>query len=371
MSNSRSGSNKGPNKDSTAFKVLRKLEEANEKRFNEVNIQRKVHKDNKDYYAKILFSTYSKDPQLKDTKQIEVATRELIAQELFRLYIPAQPKTRLIIDQEKEIISVGSEEVKNLRSPLVEPDEVKSGILSGKYTGLGNICVLALWMNEHDFKPGNVVLSNNRFIKLDGDWAFYNLRENVLNNPHNVINETVIADLPFAHQYEAFNWLNHRIATIITESPFLDARMSNYPGFRREVNEQMLQILLTPPELLTDFVAQYQNSFAQRMNVIPPTLNFLLDRSQQLMKAALNNSSFLEYVESNEAKIMVDKFKENLASFKTSGKNFIITSNNKESLFASIDQNFLQIQATASVNNLTTQFNIPPPPSRPPPPTPK
>ncbi len=369
----------GPNKHSTSYKVLRTLGEPIERKSHDVTIQRKVRKDNKDWFVKVVYDKNFKDPNaplnLSDATYIDIATREVIAQELFRLYIPNQPKTRLVVDHKNVIISVASEEVKNFTTPYNLPnDDMKNGILSGKYTGLGNLCVMALFLNEDDFKPGNVALSNNQFIKIDGDWCFGNLRLENPNRNDNIITEAVIADLPFVYNYEAYNWLNHRTAELLYESPFLDFRMSNHSGFRQEVNEQILKVLLTPPELLKDFFQHYNNPVAEKNNILAPALNFLVGRQNQLLKSALDNASFLNYLESNEAKLVVSQFKDALANFKTSEKNFLITSKNKSEINTKIDLQFSHLEAVAAVNNLQKNqptLLIPPPPSHPPPPIPQ
>lgn len=369
----------GPNKHSTSFKVLRTLGEPIEKKSHDVTVQRKVRKDNKDWFVKVAYDKNFKNSNapldLSDTANINIATREVVAQELFRLYIPSQPKTRLLIDHKNVVISVASEAVPNFTTPYSLPDDdMKNGVLSGKYTGLGKLCVMALFLNEDDFKPGNVALSNNQFIKIDGDWCFANLLLGQPDRKDNVITEAVIADLPFVYNYEAYNWLNHRRAELLYESSFLDFKMSNHAGFRQEVNEQILKVLLTPPELLKDFFQHYDNPISRVNKILDPALKFLVDRQQQLFKSALDNASFLNYMESNEAKRVVENFKDNLAAFKTSEKNFLLTSRNKNDINAKIDSQFIQLQATAAVNNLQNMqpsMLIPPPPSYPPPPVPQ
>lgn len=369
---------KGSTKDSSSFLIIKELENTVDLRSHEVSIARKVHKHNKDYYVKIAydanFKSDPKKPELDDLSKpnlIKVAQRELFSQELIRFYLPHQPKTRLIVDPLKSTVAVASEEVNNLISPAsLSKEEMKTGLLNGKYQGLGQLCVLALFLNETDFKEGNVVLSNNRFIKIDGDWAFSNIRLNNLNNPGNEIRQETIANLPFVYSYDAHNWIGSLYGGLLKKEDLFDPSMPYHPGFRKEVNEQMLKILITPPILLNELKQHYDGDLLdKKINALQPALNLLLTRQQQLFKAALDNPSFLNYLESNEAKLLVNEFKSNLTAFRSSENNHVITSNNQAEIEAAIDASFSSLQMTAAVNNISNTL-IPPPPDRPPPPVP-
>jgi hypothetical protein len=83
------------------------------------------------------------------------------------------------------------------------PQRFVAGML-GRFTGLGQVVVTAIFLNETDLKQGNMgVDEQQRIIKIDSDHCFAQLSH----HPKiNTITAEVIATLPIPPSpYEAWN----------------------------------------------------------------------------------------------------------------------------------------------------------------------
>lgn len=196
------------------FDILKELHDsdATGKKSHPVTVRKKTPKDpanltprnTKDWYFKVMYAPGVPTNKLNRIENVSVAEREAIAQELFRLFIPNYPKTR-IVEGSYNRIYVASEGVPNYQAvERMDANDVRQGLLDGRYRGLGHTAVMALFCNEIDFKLGNLILSNGRFVKIDGDWCFATLRENCAADDTNYrITADNIARLPYCDNYRA------------------------------------------------------------------------------------------------------------------------------------------------------------------------
>jgi len=253
------------------------------------------------------------------------AVFEVVAQEFFRLFIPSHPKTRLVLDTENDIHYIMSKHVPGYRAlDTVNKDELREGIKNGMFTGLGDVLVIALLLNEIDLKFGNLCLNeHNQIIKIDGDRCF--ARINGFKNKNYYITEADIVSLPFIYDYFAYNWLDlilhepvglHKQKAIRSEPRSIDVEISSHPRFRAEVNRALLKVILLPDDLIGDFIASY----ADLDSDIAEIYEEVLDRKSQLFKAAVYNQSFRRYLSSMEAVKLAHDYAEYLKKFKTTGK---------------------------------------------------
>lgn len=265
---------------------------------------------------------------IREDQADKEAVYETVAQETFRLFVPWQPKTRLVLDEKSDVRYVMSREVPGYRSLQgMDRRELKSGIKSGTITGLGEILVIALLLNEVDLKFSNLCLNeHNQLVKIDGDSCF--ARINTFKNKTYDITAHDIEQLPFIEDYFAYNWLDlmeYRInifgeQTTKRKRPvFIDAEMKTHPGFRAEVNRALLKVALIPAEFYPGFIGNYTYTHVD----VNELSRELIERSRQMREAAVRNPAFREFMQSNEAAQTLNDFLEYLRQFRTGGKNYL------------------------------------------------
>src|SRR5690606_25928625 len=110
----------------------------------------------------------------KQAEDDEKAYLEVIAQELFRLVISEQPKTRWVKTDKGKLKYVVSKEVPNYRKFTdIDPYGLLNVIKSGYYRGLASIAVMAMFVDEIDLGNHNLGRNEDRqVIKIDGDRCF-------------------------------------------------------------------------------------------------------------------------------------------------------------------------------------------------------
>ncbi len=276
----------------------------------------------------------------------EFPVYELIAQELLRLFIPRQPKTRLVYDEKNDCEYVMSKQVSGYRSlETVSREELKQGIKTGKYTGLGEIQIMALFLNEIDLKFDNMCLNDlNQIVKIDGDRCFAQI--NGFQSAKYAITEKDITALPFIKDYYAYNWLDlieyemmakDIYLPIKKTSRSLDIEMVSNAGFRAEINKTMFKIMMMPDQLLADFIACYPVTDSQLADLYEE----LIERKEQIAHAATRNQSFCEFISGMEAVNVAHDFVEELRSFHTMGKHQLPMKRHE----STIVQNYLDLRA--------------------------
>lgn len=297
--------------------------------------------------AHLLSQPYLNIWYLKKISNIKDALKEVIAQEGFRLFEPAQPKTRLVVDDSPRIPEwyVASKQV--LAFTSLEDIKKRDGEISlkidleyGLYRGLGHIVVLAKWFGETDLKFENIGIDQTRcFIKLDGGCCFAASDPNFKSRKY-VITARGINKLPLVEDedYEAHNWLDARVYLVektdtgekteqkIQASTLFGDDFANHPDFRREVNEMLLQILIAPQEWLEKFVEscvpdRWQGD-RRVIEVTEECQEQLLDRQQQFQAAAMENESFKAYLKSSAAEALLKKWEHRV--FHPTGKRELV-----------------------------------------------
>jgi hypothetical protein len=242
----------------------------------------------------------------KEVGSFDSAILEVIAQEFFRLVIPYQPETRLACDESNGIYYILSEEVENFNtSELNFRKQAK--------IGLGQILVVAQYVEEDDLRFYNCGLDNqNRVIKVDGGLCFSGNEQRQFN-----LSAAAIDQLPFPVDSQPNNWLDivksgKRHAGSFIVSP----NLSSSPEFRNDVNLAMLKICLIPDSFILSFV----DFLTDGNNKKDKFITKLLSRRDQLTKVALENPSFIAYLNTVEAKQETSKFLDCMLSFKSGRK---------------------------------------------------
>lgn len=248
----------------------------------------------------------------KEMESPSVALRELLAQEFFRLIIPEQPETRLAEDPILHTPYILSEEVPGYKNlPLYYAE----GFANGTYTGLGQVMLTSVFVQEIDLKNGNLGLDHlNRVIKIDGDWSFAQTRESDIGvHAYGITSET-IASLPYPVGFYAFNWLDlfkNNVAHV--DSDIVNPLLSKAPQFRAEVNQAMLNICLLPDSFIDKFVDAYMPAGGERY------ASLIKERRTTLQLSAMNDPSFKAYLTTPQAIRDTESLLAHMMAFKVDG----------------------------------------------------
>lgn len=257
------------------------------------------------------------------------ANNEVVAQELFRLFIPNHPKTRLVLGEQGET-SVVSREVPGFQ-PLekMDPHVLNQRLKDGTYKGLGEVMVMALWLNEADLKLGNMgVDKDGKVVKLDGGWCLAQLR-----SPQRkmTITETTLRHLPANLDINPYNWLDRINMDRTGKTPIVaNVSMSFNPQFRQEVNEAIMRILLCPDNSLREFAHYYAHESVQADKII----NLLEERKVQLHQAACQNVSFCQFMQTEQAEKLAESFVRQSSDFILTGKTRLSDSGRVDAILA-------------------------------------
>lgn len=231
---------------------------------------------------------------------------EVLSSEFFRLILPYHPKVRSLKDNINNTLSIISKKSEGFKDQYELNSTEKIKMAKGIYTGLGEILVMILFINETDAHPGNIGIdAKGRFIKIDGGWGFAHTEDNEKYNP---LTESMLNQLP--HQPADFNgeW---------PES----SGMSSNPKFRREVNHGILRIITLSDTFLKVFVDSYIAD--SETNTL--LYHELLLRKEALKSIALKNSSFMSYLQTGQCEVDYADHVNCLKQFKTTGKNVPLT----------------------------------------------
>lgn len=261
----------------------------------------------------------------------ENAQREVYAQELFRVFMPNHPKTRITCD-EKGIMYVASQGIENFKQ-LDEINNLEAGLISGKYQGLGEVMVMSLLMNEVDLKFENMGLDKNkRIVKIDGDWCF--AAKNGFEG-NNEISESLIQGLPDPGNYQAHNWFGYYSSGVVYPKPSELTKSLDTELFRQEVNSALLKAMLMPDELFVRLASHHMEP-----HLVQESANIMIERKKQMQESALRNESFLAFLESDQALTIASNFVGNLIKFNMTGETPLV---NDEKYIQQVDKKFVEL----------------------------
>lgn len=244
------------------------------------------------------------------------ARREVLAQEFLRLIIPRQPVTRLGINPKHNTFFVLSEEVLGFKAlPTGQHDK----FLQGTITGIGEVLLCAAYVHDVDPKNGNVGLnSNNEVIKIDGDWCFAHIASPADYLYRNrALTTQLIQALPYPHHYYAYHWLDVRVEGVSRlYSRIINTRFSTNDVIRGEINHAILRLLLVPDNFLEQLVINVLSSpLLQEQH-----LSFLQLRREELKHSAMADSSFISFLDTEDAINAADNFYQELIDFNLSSE---------------------------------------------------
>ena len=157
-----------------------------------------------------------------------------------------------------------SKEIPKFKEFFLSKENYKK-ISNNTITGLATIQVLALWLNEIDFKSGNVgIEKDGHIIKIDGGLGLIKLNpkfKHLYEGKNLNITQVDLEALPNLQIYEACNWLHYIHWDLqkgaIKEDPTLsDKKISRNSFFKQELYQTILRIIsvsythLTLPTIL-------------------------------------------------------------------------------------------------------------------------
>lgn len=253
--------------------------------------------------SKVWFCKKMRDP--------EAAKRELLAQEFFRLLIPHQPVTLLAKDKDGSLY-VLSEEVNGYHAL---PTNQANSFTDGTFTGFGEALVNAMFFQEVDLKNGNIGLDNqNRVIKIDGDWCFAEFHKDFNNDSPFKLTPKAIESLPYPMDFPAFEWLD--FIQRWKQCPFssiVPFDLNHSVQFRAEVNQALLKICLLPDTYIEAFADFYLPSESA------PFIQLIKDRRNELQQSALQNDSFVNFLQTPAAQNTANAILKQMKSFQVGG----------------------------------------------------
>lgn len=300
----------------------------------------------------------------------QVAIVETYAQEIFRLYNPIQPKTRLVPNN-KGIYTLISSKDMGADAKCLDSFSDKDNYYyfsRNHFKGLGQIIVLSLLLNEGDLKFGNLYSKSDQLIKIDGDMCFWG-------NKSNLITTNDLALAPHVQDYKAYNWLDIRyrekkfapmISKQLSEEDKSDFHHSYiFPEsfrknklFRQEVNKTILEILLTPSgifrQVLHDVLLNVKNVGAIKRRLDSTIEN----RKQQLNDAAMKLPDFRQFLQTNQARIFKDEFITKLKAYRTRSKRHLYVELYEADINAAFEK-LLPQKRKASEIGLFSQYEPP------------
>jgi len=235
------------------------------------------------------------------TKEDDLPELEVLAQELFRLFNPVQPETRLAqMPQPETPLAKASEERYVLSKEISDfhflPNHSCKAVKNGQISGLGCIMVLALFVEEIDLKPGNVgINAEKKVVKIDGDWCFASSK---IDGPEQdfMITPQVLDALPMPVNESIFNWLDlKKNARKFASSYIVDPTLTKDPIFRQEINTAVLQICILSDAFIDQFVGHYLDDGPVKYAIV----TILKQHRDEFINSALQNQSFIEFLNSD------------------------------------------------------------------------
>lgn len=300
-------------------------------------------KPEKGHAATHLFSegTFSELPGkwiVKIADDHMIARHEVLAQELFRLFIPHQQQTR--IAQDETTYFVCSEKIESYRDLPYDGSRFERGDI----TGLGQAMLVAVFLEEMDLKNGNIGIDGqNRVVKIDGDQSLASLLN--YNLKFNLTSET-IAKLPAKSTFSASNWLS-----------FLPKTLSINEQYRSEINQAMLRVLALSDDYIDKFVEFYipeDNEISRKSYA-----ELIKTRRDNLKIAALENSSFRQYIFTPAAQKDFNEFLHHIKSFSIGGESVVPEYSSQTELNDNTSLKDLQAAATLPIlNTLNEQLEL-------------
>jgi hypothetical protein len=288
---------------------------------------------------------------VKKTKDRDSALRELIANELFRL-ISDHPHPCTLVAKKEEEQTVDWFVLSEDFSPSYEMAEIAA---LENYFGFADILVTSVWIHEVDLRLPNILVNHTekKLAKIDGGCSFYGLRHKMQDDDMTEFN--ILNTLPYPDRYCAYHWL-----TYISSNGSFELRYFPKPDhlpacFTEEKNKAILRICLLPESFISSLLEVIL--LKSNVNVF---CEFLVNRQHQMRASVFNNSTFIEYLQSDKAKADSDIFLKKMKDFVTHDIKIIKNSPSislLESQYAKIFEDLLSEAETKSRRKESSVLN--------------
>ncbi len=290
---------------------------------------------------------------------ISTAKHEVLAQEIMRLFMPGLPKAKFVTDKEGNIYTASRRVnartdlltlyTQNYSAQKADPNHlgIKHKLKDGTYKQLGNIAVMTMFLQDTDLKLGHLYVDGQDNIgRYDFDKAFASIREGKNNNSENkfMFTDGVLRNLPYSSEYGADNWLDEKTPLRTRNDDqmlLLDHELIDNPLIRREINEQLLKILLMPESVLREVIGLHNLGMMEELKVE----SFFQAQHQQFKNAALNNPEFRAFLASENAMALCAKFAGEIREYKPAGANKPLDFSAEESSHMQVQLESLRKQA--------------------------
>lgn len=258
-------------------------------------------------------------------------------------------------------------------------------INENEYKDFGRIVVYAICTKEFDLHTRNIGINkNNRFVKIDGDWALARLRlkvdgDRLLSGKFNITTD-VIASLPLLplpqvvitgqHMNNAFDYMvfNHfdqfKEGKLIQKDQQTFINKISSPAVRKDINIALLYFILYPTACLKK-IAGHQCSDQRNADTV--YLELIMNRLQILKAAAIDSefNKFIRNLSDADFQQHVEGFAINLSQFKLSGKTKLAPFNE---ILEKVNQRFELLKNVINeedfsekwLNNFESLVDIPP-----------
>ena len=304
---------------------------------------------------------------LKHEPHLANSLIEIVTQEFFRLILPSQPKTRLVVDDGDKVIGTVSELMAGftdyhlLEENLKLVSQYKEKVIQGYKdevmrgdSGIGELLITAMRVRERDLKDENLGHTpNGKWIKIDGDLGFAPLRA-TLGVPQDIfvgkyaITVDDIVDPFYPKNYLPYQWLDFLDKGKPMQKPALifSKELASSPAVRREINRGILKNILLPDTLIVAFVKCYPefNPYASTHFYTKAMINELLSSGKELYNAAMKNDSFRAYLISDAAIEDLEKYLHYLKTFKIIEKKLLFNFIKEEAPEKTIRDRFKELK---------------------------
>lgn len=293
---------------------------------------------------------------------------EVIGQEFLRLWLPNQPKTRVVVMNDNQTAFVRSKAV-NATCSLSDKNKnnpsFKANLLTSN-NNLGKVLICLRHLRSRDAKLAHFLIKerqfkDKQFISIDGGEHFW---FNPNDYKFTIDDINALPDV-FPENFSPWNWLdiyyedekqpfpsffnpvfsqqlksathfqqsiNEGILIILLTTDRMIERMINYIGFEDESfhrlieREVMLHFNMDPENIGTSWSANDPDINKKIIaNKINKYVEFMLIMRDQLLEAIHKDQKFIHYLHSSAATVALQKQIDYLETFTLSGKEKLMT----------------------------------------------
>lgn len=361
-----------------SFKGLKPIKKEDSKaKFSHVVFTAAKHNKDKVFYLKTI-----------DSAKLYAAYAEVIGQEVLRMLMPWQPKTRLVLAKQgdkltysngetitfdKDTLLVASEEIKGCKDPSALTKDGKANMIAIANTYESQQMLAAservlkdfgqaicgMWrVAETDFKEGHVLVTpEGQFFNIDGDHKGIAARRR--KNFSNAVTTNDYDNLPLVEDFKPFNWQGVYREGVYGAPDSSVLSLIDNPQFLQEKHRMALKILLMPDEALQKLIDVHIPDKIKAKEIYL----FEQQRANASRLAIMQSGAFQAYLQTPDALVEKEKFKAMLTEFKIVEKVHLYdvqlgddrAESGEKKLISQVDEMMSKYQARASASLAAVQ----------------